>query len=267
MKYFAALSLAAGLAAADMHAMPVAPAAAAGGMTHTVVVGGLKPVATGMAPFLGYSPEAITAAVGDKVKFVFMQKNHTVTQSTFADPCKAMTGGQDSGFMPNADGKAGVEWEMPVDTTEPLWFYCKQRMGTHCGKGMVFSINAKLEGDNTMAAFKQLAINKNGTEAAPLSTAGIQNVPPGAAAAPSTVTVEAGGGTALATHVTSAAGAAAVSPPPAGVAPPAAHATLAVGAGQDGQGLACTCQCLCGESSFPPQAAVNHFGGFAGMLS
>lgn len=73
-----------------------------------------------MAPALSYFPESIDAAVGDKVKFVFMQKNHTVTQSTFADPCKKMENGMDSGFMPNADGKTGVEWEMDVKTTEPL---------------------------------------------------------------------------------------------------------------------------------------------------
>lgn len=84
------------------------------------MVGGLKPVATGMAPVLGYSPEAITAAQGDVVKFVFMQKNHTATQSTFDEPCKKMEGGMDSGFMPNPDGKAGVEWDMTVSTTEPL---------------------------------------------------------------------------------------------------------------------------------------------------
>jgi hypothetical protein len=87
---------------------------------HQVVVGGLKPVATGMAPVLGYSPESITAAVGDMVIFEFMQKNHTATQSTFAEPCKAMAGGMDSGFMPNPEGKAGVMWNMTVATTEPL---------------------------------------------------------------------------------------------------------------------------------------------------
>jgi len=73
-----------------------------------------------MAPILSYQPESIEAKKGDKVKFVFMQKNHTVTQSTFADPCKKMDGGMDSGFMPNAEGKSGVEWEMEVTTEEPL---------------------------------------------------------------------------------------------------------------------------------------------------
>jgi plastocyanin len=73
-----------------------------------------------MAPVLGYNPESITAAVGDMVVFEFMQKNHTATQSTFAEPCKAMAGGMDSGFMPNPDGKAGVTWNMTVSTTDPL---------------------------------------------------------------------------------------------------------------------------------------------------
>lgn len=80
----------------------------------------MKPVATGVAPVLGYSPESIVAAQGDVVLFVFMQKNHTVTQSTFAAPCNKMEGGMDSGFMPNPDGKAGVTWNMTVSTTEPL---------------------------------------------------------------------------------------------------------------------------------------------------
>jgi hypothetical protein len=73
-----------------------------------------------MAPALLYTPESITAAVGDMVMFVFMQKNHTATQSTFAEPCKKMAGGMDSGFMANPDGKPGVEWNMTVATTEPL---------------------------------------------------------------------------------------------------------------------------------------------------
>lgn len=73
-----------------------------------------------MAPVLGYSPEAITAAMGDMVVFQFMQKNHTATQSTFDEPCKKMEGGMDSGFMPNPDGKTDVLWNMTVSTTEPL---------------------------------------------------------------------------------------------------------------------------------------------------
>ena len=80
-----------------------------------------------MAAVLGYRPESITAAMGDVVEFQFMQKNHTATQSTFAEPCKAMAGGMVWGFMPNPDGKAGVTWNMTVSTTDPL---CKPTLST-----------------------------------------------------------------------------------------------------------------------------------------
>lgn len=250
MKYFAALSAAAGMVAAqgDMQVMSLAPAAPAGAATHTVVVGGMKPVATGMAPALLYTPESITANVGDMVMFVFMQKNHTATQSTFAEPCRKMEGGMDSGFMANPEGKEGVTWNMTVATTEPLWFYCKQQNGIHCGKGMVFSVNAATTGDKTMADFKALAVGTNGTS---LTPGGLQNVDPGAAAAPTTVTVEAGG-QATGTGAAGAGG---------------AVATVIAGAGQDGQGQACSCSCLCGMNSFPAQAAIGNFGGFPGMMA
>lgn len=247
MKYSAALLAAAGMVAAqgDMQVMSLAPAVPAGAATHTVVVGGMKPVATGMAPALLYNPESIDAAVGDMIMFVFMQKNHTATQSTFAEPCRKMEGGMDSGFMANPDGKEGVTWNMTVATTEPLWFYCKQQNGIHCGKGMVFSVNAAKTGDKTMADFKALAVGTNGTS---LTPGGLQNVDPGAAAAPTTVTVDAGG------QATGTAGAGAV-------------ATVIAGQGQDGQGTACSCSCLCGMNSFPAQAAIGNFGGFAGMMA
>jgi hypothetical protein len=130
-------------------------------------------------------------------------------------------------------------------------------MGVHCGKGMVFAINAKPDGDKTMAQFKQLAIKKNGTEQAPLSSAAIQSVDPSGQAAPSTVTVHASGGS---QHV----------------APTATHATGSValatasvvpGMGTNGAGEACTCHCLCGMNDFPANAAINNFGGFAGAIT
>ncbi|KAF2127288.1 hypothetical protein P153DRAFT_63380 [Dothidotthia symphoricarpi CBS 119687] len=242
MKHVTVLSLVVSLAAAQMSVMSLAPAASNGPMTHTIVVGGLKPVETGMAAILGYTPESITANQGDMVVFKFMQKNHTVTQSTFAEPCKKKEGGIDSGFMPNPDGTADVQFNMTVTTTDPLWFYCRQQTGTHCGKGMVFSINPATTGDKTMVDFKQLAINQNGTD---LKLGAIQSVNPNAAAAPTTVTVQAGTGT----------GASAL-----------ATATVVAGQGTNSQGNTCSCSCLCGTNSFPANAAVNNFGGFAGMM-
>ncbi|OCK94022.1 uncharacterized protein K441DRAFT_563178 [Cenococcum geophilum 1.58] len=242
MKFFGALLLVAGLAAAQSSMMASMASTPAGMMTHTVTVGGVKPAAdpTGTpTPNLAYQPESITANIGDTVLFVFLQANHTVTQSTFAHPCVKMPGGADSGFMPNPSGAAGVTFSMPVTASEPLWFYCKQKVGTHCGKGMVFSINAATTGDKTFSAYKQLAIAQNGTA---LSTAGI--VATAASAVASTVTVVAGSASAA-----------------------AASATVAVGQGTLGDGSACSCQCLCGANSFPANAGVNQFGGFGGTIS
>ncbi|KAJ3521015.1 hypothetical protein NMY22_g12493 [Coprinellus aureogranulatus] len=66
-------------------ALPAARAA-----TLEVVVGG--------ANGLKYNPEFVNAQPGDLVRFIFQQKNHTVTQSTFAAPCAKVAGGFDSGL-------------------------------------------------------------------------------------------------------------------------------------------------------------------------
>lgn len=114
---------------------------------------------------------------------------------------------------------------------------------------MVFSINAKFEGDKTMAQFKQLAIKTNGTT---LVDAAIQSVDPAVAAALPTVTVDAVGDGALPTGS-------------GGVALPSA--SVIAGQGTDGAGQTCTCSCLCGMNSFPASAAINNFGGFPGMIA
>ena len=54
---------------------PTHPAAAA---THTVIAGGDS---------LIYDPPSIAAAIGDIIHIIFLAKNHTLTQSTFAEPC------------------------------------------------------------------------------------------------------------------------------------------------------------------------------------
>lgn len=62
---------------------PVAPPAASN--TQYVMVGG--------SAGLVYSPEYVYANVGDTILFQFGAKNHTVTQSSFAQPCWALPGG------------------------------------------------------------------------------------------------------------------------------------------------------------------------------
>ncbi|KAG1736793.1 hypothetical protein EDB19DRAFT_1021775 [Suillus lakei] len=134
---------------------------------HQVVVGGST---------LTYTPSNITAQVGDTVTFQFMQKNHTATQSTFANPCRALTltstSGQigfDSGFMAVASTATTFPtYTVKINDTSPIWVYCKQ--SGHCGQGMVFSVNAVESGPNTYAAFKANAIQLNGTSSTTTST-------------------------------------------------------------------------------------------------
>lgn len=135
---------------------------------HKVVVGGST---------LTYTPSNITAQIGDTVTFQFMQKNHTATQSTFADPCRALTltstSGQvgfDSGFMAVASTATTFPtYTVKINDTAPIWVYCKQ--SGHCGQGMVFSVNAVESGANSYAAFKAQAIQLNGTSSSATSTA------------------------------------------------------------------------------------------------
>ncbi|KAG1868797.1 hypothetical protein C8R48DRAFT_598476 [Suillus tomentosus] len=134
---------------------------------HKVVVGGST---------LTYTPSNITAQIGDTVTFQFMQKNHTATQSTFADPCRSLTltstSGQvgfDSGFMAVASNATTFPtYTIQINNTAPIWVYCKQ--SGHCGQGMVFSVNAVESGANNFAAFKAQAIRLNGTSSSSTST-------------------------------------------------------------------------------------------------
>ncbi|KAH8826936.1 hypothetical protein DL96DRAFT_1222618 [Flagelloscypha sp. PMI_526] len=114
---------------------------------------------------LAFTPAQLDGvANGDDVQFMFMAKNHTVTQSTFADPCKAMAGGVNSGFMlaPNQTDNMPT-WTITInDASAPLWFYCRQKApANHCAMGMVFSINPTAE--KSQDAFVAAAKASNST--------------------------------------------------------------------------------------------------------
>ncbi|KAK6955826.1 hypothetical protein Daesc_003470 [Daldinia eschscholtzii] len=200
--------------------------AAAGAIaTHTVQVGG--------SAGLVFVPDQVKANVGDMVIFEFMNANHTATQSTFAEPCKAMEGGMDSGFQPNPNNTVSPppKVAMQVMTSEPLWFYCKQK--GHCGKGMTFSINPTAE--KSQAMFQAKAIEQNGSGAGSAITG---NATETAVAAPAASSTEA----AAAPGVTQGTG------------------TIENGA--------CVCAVQCSTGSFPVNAAqgIGAFGGYAGGL-
>ncbi|KAG9051482.1 hypothetical protein FS837_006658 [Tulasnella sp. UAMH 9824] len=98
-----------------------------------------------------YTPNQVTAEIGDVLSFHFQSDNYTVTQSTFAAPCTPMAGGFDSGYMPVATGAIEFPvYNVTVQTADPIWIHCKQ-VG-YCGMGMVFAANAP-QTDKTFDAF------------------------------------------------------------------------------------------------------------------
>ncbi|KAI9783085.1 MAG: hypothetical protein M1839_004254 [Geoglossum umbratile] len=155
--------------------------------TLKVVVGGLKDG----KPDLTFKPNNVDAKIGDIVELNFLAANHTLTQSEFLTPC-TFNKQFDTGFNqfnPNStDGLKVVRYE--VKSEKPLWFYCKQPVGNHCGKGMVFGINA----GGKMDQFIKNAIAQNG---APTQTGTASIPPPTGMAAPLKVTVGTDGGKGL----------------------------------------------------------------------
>ncbi|KAJ7905791.1 hypothetical protein B0H14DRAFT_2301620, partial [Mycena olivaceomarginata] len=118
---------------------------------------------TGPRLQLAFSPTNVTAAVGDTIQFQFQSKNHSVTQSTFANPCQIQTSpslGIDSGFQFVAAGSTELpQWSFTLQDIVPLWFFCAQTIpANHCQHGMVFSLNANEEGSESTAAFQARAL-------------------------------------------------------------------------------------------------------------
>ncbi|KAK3935940.1 hypothetical protein QBC46DRAFT_396249 [Diplogelasinospora grovesii] len=115
-------------------------------------------VTVGKDSQLKFVPETLNAVVGDTVTYQFFAKNHSVTQSSFADPCHPLAGGFFSGFNPSAstDTASPTTWTITVNDTKPIWVYCGQTTGNHCQSGMVHAINAPTSG-NTIDAFKASA--------------------------------------------------------------------------------------------------------------
>ncbi|KAF2819354.1 hypothetical protein CC86DRAFT_307239 [Ophiobolus disseminans] len=104
---------------------------------------------------LAFFPDSLQAANGDTVTFRFWPKNHSVAQSSFAQPCAPMQNGFWTGFVPtqSADVVSNTSFTMEVtNASAPIWFYCSQ--GKHCQGGMVGVINPPRTGERTLAAYK-----------------------------------------------------------------------------------------------------------------
>ncbi|KIP06018.1 hypothetical protein PHLGIDRAFT_14178 [Phlebiopsis gigantea 11061_1 CR5-6] len=108
-------------------------------------------VQVGLNGGLGFTPSDITAPVGTAVTFVFGASiQHSVTQSSFADPCTPLSNGFDSGLTIDTTFTVNV-----TDASTPVYFFCK--FPTHCGLGMVGTINAPSSGNGSNSAFASAA--------------------------------------------------------------------------------------------------------------
>jgi len=135
----------------------------------TVTVGASK----NGQPGLVFDPQQVTAQKGDVVSFEFRGGNHTVTQSSFANPCawqlNTVTNqtGFNSGFLPfnQTSGQAPVYSLEIIDPSTPIWFFCGRP--PHCKGGMYGAINPPTTGNRT---FQQFAANVLTTEEPGLGT-------------------------------------------------------------------------------------------------
>jgi plastocyanin len=121
----------------------------------TVIVGASQNGTIGLT----FDPQQVTAQKGDIVNFEFRGGNHTVTQSSFANPCAwqfntvTNKNGFNSGFLPfvNTSGSVSVYSLEINDPSTPIWFFCGRV--PHCKSGMYGSINAPTTGNKTFDKF------------------------------------------------------------------------------------------------------------------
>ncbi|EFY87253.1 extracellular serine-rich protein [Metarhizium acridum CQMa 102] len=103
-----------------------------------------------------FSPDTVTAGVGDTLDFHFYPLNHSVVMGDFSNPCApAKTGGFFSGFMPVSSGEATDSFQVKVNSTDPIFFYCAQTVLEHCKNGMSGVVNPS--SSQTLGSYKNAA--------------------------------------------------------------------------------------------------------------
>ncbi|POS69597.1 hypothetical protein DHEL01_v212012 [Diaporthe helianthi] len=122
------------------------------GVTHSVVAG--------RGGALLFDPENVVAEIGDMIEWHFLPRNHSVAQSSFAQPCvpdASLAQPFFSGFQPNEGPQAPDIFQIVLKDKNPIWYYCAQTTGNHCQNGMTGVINQNFDTPNTLAAHKALA--------------------------------------------------------------------------------------------------------------
>ncbi|KAI1107391.1 hypothetical protein F4804DRAFT_198684 [Jackrogersella minutella] len=114
---------------------------------------------------LAFSPDNLSADVGDMVQFQFRGGNHSVVQAAFDTPCSPInehtnTTGIFSGYQPVAASQAmGMipTYSVMVAAKTPMWFYCSQAKHCQSGMTMVLNENTAANATRSLANFKKLA--------------------------------------------------------------------------------------------------------------
>jgi plastocyanin len=94
--------------------------AAIAAATVNAQVGATVKVTVGADGVLQYNPNNLVAEVGTAIEFEFFPKNHTVTQSSFANPCHPLADGFFSGFVPTKESPSGTSFTITVTDTKPI---------------------------------------------------------------------------------------------------------------------------------------------------
>ncbi|GAA5950861.1 hypothetical protein JCM10213_006456 [Rhodosporidiobolus nylandii] len=116
----------------------------AGGNTTDLIAG---PGQVVVAPKLGdlrMVPFNLAAKPGSTVQFVWGAGPHTVTQSSALTICNASKA---AGAFTSGMQLKGFEFDVMVNDTKPIWYYCTVK--DHCQKGMFGVINAPTTSDPT----------------------------------------------------------------------------------------------------------------------
>jgi len=141
-----------------------------------------------------YTPDTITADVGDTVQFMFANVPHSVVQSTFASPC--VQAGFFSGIL-NSKPSNNDAFTITVNDTTPIWVFCA--VPTHCEQfGMSMVINPPANSPNTLDAYKSAAKALSNPPSPSATTGGsfaalMTSAASSSGAAPASTTTPAGG--------------------------------------------------------------------------
>lgn len=157
-----------GLAAAQNYGSSPSSTSSSSTAATTTASSNMHAVTVGAGGGLSFSPDTITAAVGDIVQFHFNPLNHSVVEGDISTPCKPKSGGFYSGFQPIASGTGSQIFAVTINDTKPIFFYCAQTVFTHCQSGMAGVINP---GSDTLASYKAAAA-WSGNSTAPVAIAG-----------------------------------------------------------------------------------------------